>query len=129
EYQDTNLVQEEIYLTLARREPHNVVVVGDDDQALYRFRGGSVEGMVSFDEACQAFLGIGAGIVARYPLVANFRSHPVIVAFCNDYITAFPSMAQPRARVPNKPALVAAGSIAGQYPAVGQLRATTLNAL
>jgi ATP-dependent DNA helicase UvrD/PcrA len=129
EYQDTNLVQEEIYLTLARREPHNVVVVGDDDQALYRFRGGSVECMVSFDLACQTFLAIGPGSVARYPLVANFRSHPGIVAFCNDYITAFPSMAQPGARVPNKPALVAASSITGPYPAVGQLRAGTLDAI
>lgn len=129
EYQDTNLVQEEIYLTLAARTPHNVVVVGDDDQALYRFRGGSVECMVTFDAACQTFLGIGPAAVARYPLVANFRSHPSIVAFCNDYITAFPSMALPGARVPNKPPLVAAGAIAGQYPAVGQLRAGTLNAL
>lgn len=129
EYQDTNLVQEEIYLTLARRQPNNVVVVGDDDQALYRFRGGSVECMVSFDAACQTFLGHGASPVTQYPLVANFRSHPDIVAFCNDYITGFPSMAQAGARVPNKPALVPASTITGQYPAVGQLRAATLDAL
>jgi hypothetical protein len=38
-------------------------------------------------------------------------------------------MAMPGARVPNKPPLVAAGAIAGAYPAVGQLRAGTLNAL
>ena len=129
EYQDTNLVQEEIYLTLALRPTHNVVVVGDDDQALYRFRGGSVECMVSFDAACQTFLGQGAAAVARYPLVANFRSHQDIVTFCNQYIAAFPSMALPGARVANKPPLVAASAIAGQYPAVGVLRANTLAAL
>jgi len=58
EYQDTNLIQEEIYLTLANRRPFNVVVVGDDDQALYRFRGGSVECMVTFDQACAVFVGV-----------------------------------------------------------------------
>src|SRR6185503_8526070 len=49
--------------------------------------------------------------------------------FCNDYITAFASMAMPGARVPNKPPLVPASAIVGAYPAVGQLRAGTLNAL
>lgn len=126
EYQDTNLVQEEIYLTLAARAPHNIVVVGDDDQALYRFRGGSVECMVSFDAACETFLGIPRAGVARYPLVANFRSHADIVSFCNDYITAFSQMLLAGARVPNKPPLVARSTIAGDYPAVGQLRAAKL---
>lgn len=129
EYQDTNLMQEEIYLTLANRVPFNVVVVGDDDQAMYRFRGGSVECMVTFDEACHTYLGVQPSTVSRYPLVANFRSHPDIVTFCNDYITAFPSMAQPGARVPNKPPLVSRSSITGNYPAVGQLRAASLAAL
>ena len=129
EYQDTNLIQEDIYLTLASRTPHNVVVVGDDDQALYQFRGGSVECMVTFDQACSAYLGVLPGSVARYPLVANFRSHPGIVAFCNGYITAFASMALPGARVPNKPALIARSSIAGSYPSVGQLRAASMNDL
>ncbi|QDE97974.1 UvrD-helicase domain-containing protein [Myxococcus xanthus] len=129
EYQDTNLIQEEIYLTLAKRSPFNLIVVGDDDQALYRFRGGSVECMVTFDQACHAYLGIPGTSVSRYPLVANFRSHPKIVTFCNDYVTSFGSMAQPGARVPNKPALAPKSSISGGYPAVGQLRATSMPAL
>ena len=37
EYQDTNPIQESIYLRLADCQPHNITVVGDDDQALYRF--------------------------------------------------------------------------------------------
>ena len=126
EYQDTNLMQEEIYMTLARGAGGNLVVVGDDDQALYRFRGGSVECMVTFDAACETFLGVPRTSVARYPLVANFRSHPGIVGFCDDYITAFRSMSLPGARVPGKPSLVPASSISGGYPAVGQLRATTM---
>jgi DNA helicase II / ATP-dependent DNA helicase PcrA len=129
EYQDTNLIQEEIYLTLANRPPFNIVVVGDDDQAMYRFRGGSVECMVTFDQACETFLGIPRGGVTTYPLVDNFRSHPDIVSFCNDYITAFPSMRKRGARVPNKPALAAKSSISGNYPAVGELRAGSLDDL
>src|SRR3546814_3885692 len=86
---DLNLIQEAIYLELSKRAPHNVIVVGDDDQAMYRFRGGSVECMVSFDDACKTFLGILPDLVKKYPLVGNFRSHPDIVKFCNDYLTAF----------------------------------------
>ena len=129
EYQDTNRIQEQIYLTLASRRPFNIVVVGDDDQAMYRFRGGSVECMVTFDHACHTYLSLDTKSVRRYPLVANFRSHPEIVSFCNDYITAFPSMAQPGARVPNKPPLVSCSTISGGYPAVGQLRARNPAAL
>jgi DNA helicase II / ATP-dependent DNA helicase PcrA len=122
-------LQEQIYLILADRAPFNVVVVGDDDQALYRFRGGSVECMVTFDQACRTYLGVSATGIAPYPLVDNFRSHPDIVDFCNEYISAFPSMAQPRARVPGKPRLEARSTIGGNYPAVGQLRGNTLSAV
>jgi DNA helicase II / ATP-dependent DNA helicase PcrA len=129
EYQDTNLIQEEIYLTIAHRDACNIVVVGDDDQALYRFRGGSVECMVSFDQACLVFLGLASNNVARYPLVANFRSHPKIVEFCNEFIAAFPTMTMPGARVPSKPPLAAKSPITGNYPAVGQLRAAKVEVL
>lgn len=123
EYQDTNRVQEEVYLTLANRMPYNVVVVGDDDQAMYRFRGGSVECMVTFDQACQAFLDILPTSVFRYPLMGNFRSHPNIVEFCDQYITSFPSISLPGARVPGKTAMTPLSSISGTYTAVGILRA------
>jgi DNA helicase-2/ATP-dependent DNA helicase PcrA len=103
EYQDTNPVQEEIYFELANRSPHNLVVVGDDDQAMYRFRGGSVECMVTFDDACNVFLGIPKATVARYPLVDNFRSHPEIVSFFDDYIGSFPVMSKPGARAHKPP--------------------------
>ena len=43
EYQDTNMAQNEIVLKLASADDasaqHNVCVVGDTDQSVYRFRG------------------------------------------------------------------------------------------
>ena len=120
EYQDTNPMQEEIYFRLAARSPHNLLVVGDDDQAMYRFRGGSVECMVTFDQACHAFLGMPPASVTRYNLVDNFRSHPDIVAHFNDFIAAFPLMTTPGARSP-KPPIVARKVIPGTYPAIGRI--------
>lgn len=47
EYQDTNRIQEQILLKLT--SPKNkICVVGDDDQALYRFRGATVENILRF---------------------------------------------------------------------------------
>jgi DNA helicase II / ATP-dependent DNA helicase PcrA len=46
EYQDTNFLQEQIYFNIARdalSRGGSITVVGDDDQALYRFRGATVE--------------------------------------------------------------------------------------
>src|SRR5947209_2277891 len=126
EYQDTNVLQERIYLTLAGGTD-NIVVVGDDDQALYRFRGASVECMVTFDEACAAQLGIDRESVAKYTLIENFRSHQKIVDFCNAYVTAFNSMHQPGSRVPGKPSLEPRNVeiSSHEYLAVGTISAIT----
>ena len=70
EYQDTNPIQEAIYLKLADPAPHNLCVVGDDDQALYRFRGGTVECMVNFDKACQRAWGLDPQMWPKSPLGA-----------------------------------------------------------
>jgi len=113
---------------LTKRAPHNLVVVGDDDQAMYRFRGGSVECMVTFDDACQVYLGVPKSSVARYPLIDNFRSHGDIVTFFNDYISAFPVMATPGARAPKSP-IRATKIISQNYPAVGRLSAGKLDDL
>ena len=125
EYQDTNPVQEEIYFQLAASGTYNLMVVGDDDQAMYRFRGGSVECMVTFDQACDSFLKIPAATVARYSLVDNFRSHHNIVAFFNDYITSFPLMTSPGARSPKLP-IIAQKNIVPTYPVVGRIEGRTL---
>jgi DNA helicase-2/ATP-dependent DNA helicase PcrA len=50
EFQDTNHVQFEVLkqITGARR---NLMVVGDDDQSIYRFRGAKVENLLGFRDA------------------------------------------------------------------------------
>jgi DNA helicase-2/ATP-dependent DNA helicase PcrA len=125
EYQDTNPIQESIYLRLSDTPPHNITVVGDDDQALYRFRGGTVECMVGFSAACQARWGTTPQIIY---LSDNHRSDSDIVQWCNTYITSFPQMAAPNVRIPGKPPLNPALGRTGAHPAVGIIRNGTVGA-
>ncbi len=65
EFQDTNRAQAELVSLLA--EPHrNVTVVGDDDQAIYAFRGAAVDNILDFSARYQ-----GARTVV---LRRNYRS-------------------------------------------------------
>jgi len=50
EFQDTNIAQLEL-LRLLAAEHQNLCVVGDDDQAIYRFRGASFASFVDFKNA------------------------------------------------------------------------------
>jgi DNA helicase-2/ATP-dependent DNA helicase PcrA len=50
EYQDTNRVQNELVLQLAG-EHHNICVVGDSDQSIYKFRGADIRNILEFEEA------------------------------------------------------------------------------
>lgn len=77
EYQDTNTIQERIFFKLAEGSG-NICVVGDDDQALYRFRGATVENFVQFPERCQHYLG---RTPRRISLATNYRSREDIVDF------------------------------------------------
>ena len=49
EFQDTNVAQIELIALLAKKH-RNICVVGDDDQAIYRFRGASFASFVKFKE-------------------------------------------------------------------------------
>ena len=119
EYQDTNPIQESIYLRLCDTKPHNITIVGDDDQALYRFRGGTVECMVGFSSACQTRWSVSPqGIY----LSDNHRSDSEIVQWCNNYITSFPRMNGPNVRIPGKPLLNSTLGRTGTHPAVGLIR-------
>ena len=49
EYQDTSTAQFEL-INLLSQAHNNLCVVGDDDQSIYRFRGATIENILSFEE-------------------------------------------------------------------------------
>ena len=85
EYQDTNGIQEQLYFKLAETS-RNICVVGDDDQALYRFRGATVENFVQFPERCRAYL---AQTPRRIELNTNYRSRQEIVRFYTGFMEQY----------------------------------------
>jgi len=82
EYQDTNAIQEKIIFELAKGSK-NICVVGDDDQALYRFRGATVENLVDFESRCESYLNTKP---ERIDLSINYRSKKNIVSFYSDFM-------------------------------------------
>ncbi len=82
EYQDTNRIQEAILLKMAA-PANRICVVGDDDQALYRFRGATVENILRFEENFPKW---GRGKCERIELDKNYRSHPDIIDFYNKWM-------------------------------------------
>ena len=82
EYQDTNAIQEKLIFKLGSGSK-NVCVVGDDDQALYRFRGATVENFVDFREKCKVYLGVKPTVI---PLDINYRSRKKIVDLYGEFM-------------------------------------------
>lgn len=85
EYQDTNKIQEKIYFSLAQGHK-NICVVGDDDQALYRFRGASVENFVEFENRSIENIGLKP---TRINLSTNYRSRKEIVDFYTGFMEQY----------------------------------------
>lgn len=79
EYQDTNLVQSDIIALLAGRH-QNVMVVGDDSQSIYAFRGANFKNILTFPDRFQ-----GTRIIK---LEQNYRSLQPILDLTNTMIEA-----------------------------------------
>ena len=100
EYQDTNPLQEAIYFEIFKNAGLSATIVGDDDQAMYRFRGGSVELFTDFSQRCE---NATARQTKRVDMVRNFRSTPEIVEFYNRHVTTDPKFASARINPPKPP--------------------------
>lgn len=74
EYQDTNHIQAEIVHQL-RDTNANLVVVGDDFQSIYRFRGAEVENFTNFPDEFDN--------VTQHTLIQNYRSTQEILDLSN----------------------------------------------
>ncbi|HTQ59163.1 MAG TPA: UvrD-helicase domain-containing protein [Candidatus Solibacter sp.] len=85
EFQDTNIAQLRL-LELLAGEKRNIVAVGDNDQAIYRFRGASFG---SFKLFLERFAGWREGQDStkfRVSLVENYRSTPNILRVATQVI-------------------------------------------
>lgn len=83
EYQDVNPAQEQLISLLAKPKGNaDLVVVGDDDQAIYQWRGSNVSNIVTFSERYDS--------VAQFRLLVNRRSRLPIVELANHFAQSIP---------------------------------------
>ena len=116
EYQDTNRLQAEFIDVLAR-DHKNVMVVGDDAQSIYSWRGANFRNILEFPKRYP-----GATV---YKIETNYRSIPEVLEVANAAISAnvrqFEKHLQPaRSSSGVKPALVALENSTDQARFVAQ---------
>ncbi len=78
EYHDTNKIQAKILYLLAKKH-RNIMVVGDDAQSIYSFRGATVANIIEFPKVYPD--------AKIFYLDINYRSTPEILDFANDVIS------------------------------------------
>lgn len=107
EYQDTNIIQDEI-INLLSKDVANVCIVGDDNQSIYKFRGAVIDNIISFDKRhtpCKTI-----------KLVQNYRSTQEILDLANSVM----SFALEGARKD----LISAGKKRGEKPTLSAFTTT-----
>ncbi len=115
EYQDTNRLQADVIDLLAARHK-NVMVVGDDAQSIYAWRGANFANILKFPERYPG--------TQVYKIETNYRSVPEILAVANAAIAAntsqFHKELVPARRSGSKPVLVICGEAAEQAAFIAQ---------
>jgi DNA helicase-2/ATP-dependent DNA helicase PcrA len=79
EYQDTNTIQGE-FIDLLAEQHRNLMVVGDDAQSIYSWRGANFQNILRFPQRYP-----GASV---YKIETNYRSVPEILTLANESIAA-----------------------------------------
>jgi DNA helicase-2/ATP-dependent DNA helicase PcrA len=115
EYQDTNKIQGALLDLLAARHG-NIMVVGDDSQSIYSWRGAHFQNILQFPKRHPK--------AAVYRIETNYRSTPEILRLANAAIAAnihqFPKQLAAARPSGGKPALVPCGDGAQQAAFVAQ---------
>lgn len=77
EYQDTNKAQDKLIMMLSAKH-HNIFVVGDDQQSIYKFRGADIQNILNFEKNFKDTKVI--------KLEQNYRSTGSILSVANEVI-------------------------------------------
>jgi DNA helicase-2/ATP-dependent DNA helicase PcrA len=116
EFQDTNTLQSDLVDMLAGPNG-NLMVVGDDAQSIYSWRGADVTNILNFDQRYP--------LAKTYKIETNYRSVPEVLALANDAIDMNrgqirKSLIAARASKGMLPALLAVDSSSAQAEFIAQ---------
>jgi DNA helicase-2/ATP-dependent DNA helicase PcrA len=115
EYQDTNKLQSDLIDLLAERS-RNLMVVGDDSQSIYSWRGANFRNIIEFPQRYQD--------AKVYKIETNYRSTPEILELANAAIAPntrqYPKHLVSACKSGDKPSLVICGDAHQQAAFVAQ---------
>ena len=115
EYQDTNKLQSDLIDLLGARH-QNVMVVGDDAQSIYAWRGANYQNILKFPERYPT--------AKMYKIETNYRSTPEILDVANAAIRAnsqqFAKLLAPARKAGQKPVFVVCNDASEQAAFVAQ---------